>query len=242
MKSDKVKKLLIIVVIIIVGYLIFAYIFNKISYRSFIKKHQKVVPVGGKILFRSDGRGKNYGTFILEHGVIKPLGRGKRRFLADAKMTITVGKDAFYIDDLTDKNIRKIPVPKKYASTDFDISPDEKLIVFAGDKEGVVSNLYSINTDGKNLKQLTFFTKEFFPAAYPRFSPDGKYIAFMATKNINTSKPPVSIFVINRDGSGMRELFGERHWGGGYPSWSPDGKKIIFCSHPKDKQKSPILD
>ncbi len=58
------------------------------------------------------------------------------------------------------------------------------------------------------------------------WSPDGKKIAFSA----RTEKEPFEIYVVNADGSGLKQLTrdsSENYW----TSWSPDGEKIAFSSN-----------
>jgi TolB protein len=66
----------------------------------------------------------------------------------------------------------------------------------------------------------------------PKYSPDGKKIVFECPKNIEKGDcgAPISLFIINSDGTGLHELFGDRFLSGIQPSWSPDGKKIVFIS------------
>lgn len=57
-----------------------------------------------------------------------------------------------------------------------DVSPDEKQIVFIFQKDGT-TNLGKVDIDGKNFKQLTFFSNG--EQVYnPKFSNDGSYIIF----------------------------------------------------------------
>jgi len=57
------------------------------------------------------------------------------------------------------------------------------------------------------------------------YSPDGSRIAFVRTNNFRKSGN-AAVFVVNIDGSGLRQI---TPWGtGGSPSWSPDGQWILF--------------
>jgi len=69
----------------------------------------------------------------------------------------------------------------------------------------------------------------------PRLSPDGKRIAFERhlDDDFALGEHRVGrwdIFVINVDGSGERDLTGERE-AAGFPKWSPDGRTILFLAH-----------
>jgi TolB protein len=88
---------------------------------------------------------------------------------------------------------------------------------------GILGEIYSQNLDGTKRKQLTSLGTT---VGYPRYSPDGKKIAFAAwMPNIGPE-----IHVMNADGSGITRLT----WTAGkssYPSWSPDGSRIAFQSN-----------
>lgn len=68
-----------------------------------------------------------------------------------------------------------------------------------------------------------------FEARYPCWSPDGEYVAFAGTTNMNTD-----IYIINADGTGLTRLTDndpETVWSfDSMPAWSPDGKYIAFVS------------
>jgi Tol biopolymer transport system component len=65
----------------------------------------------------------------------------------------------------------------------------------------------------------------------PSFSADGRFVAFAGNYEAGTPLPPGRhIYVVNIDGSGLRQLtsgpdFDEN------PSFSPDGKKVVFDRH-----------
>jgi Tol biopolymer transport system component len=80
-----------------------------------------------------------------------------------------------------------------------------------------------MNADGSNphLVVAAPDTDEFL---LPRFSLDGKHIAF----NRRVASPlHADVWVMNLDGCGQTRL---TYFGGGLPNWSPDGKKIAFES------------
>jgi hypothetical protein len=59
------------------------------------------------------------------------------------------------------------------------------------------------------------------------WSPVSEQIAFVSTDTGNEE-----IWVINRDGSGLKQLTrDEFHWWDKHPSWSPDGRQIVFWSN-----------
>lgn len=64
----------------------------------------------------------------------------------------------------------------------------------------------------------------------PRFSPDGKRIVFeVSTTDLTKDKSVTHFWIINRDGSGLRQLTNgpADEW---RPRWSPDGNYIAFIS------------
>jgi TolB protein len=97
-------------------------------------------------------------------------------------------------------------------------------IVFVSDRSGSWQ-LYTIDSDGRNMTQITDLAKTDFDGWLPSFSPDGKQIAFCYV-----SGDAVEIFVINPNGSGMKQLTND----GGFdcfPHWSPDGNHIAFAQN-----------
>jgi Tol biopolymer transport system component len=87
--------------------------------------------------------------------------------------------------------------------------------VFTSDRTGS-SEIWVCDTAGSNLVQLTSSGS----AGTPRWSPDGRRIAFDAQGGIH---------VIDVDGGRSRRVASE-HFDGVVPSWSRDGQSIYFAS------------
>ena len=79
------------------------------------------------------------------------------------------------------------------------------------------------NADGSGIARLTDLESGL--ALGPSWSPDGRKIAF--TSSEGTGEDTVSIYVMNADGSNMKQLTDHPLVGLG-PSWSPDGRRIAF--------------
>jgi TolB protein len=76
----------------------------------------------------------------------------------------------------------------------------------------------------------------------PTFAPDGKRLAFERAAS-GFAKPPgrTAVFIINIDGSGLRQLTPWAENDGDHPDWSPDGKWILFHSHVDDAAGQPQI-
>jgi dipeptidyl aminopeptidase/acylaminoacyl peptidase len=128
--------------------------------------------------------------------------------------SIVVGQGArrFTIEDLL--KVRRVGDPQ--------VSPDGKTVAFTigdvnFDANRTVTQIYITPIGGGNVTQLT---KGDNSASGPRWSPDGRKIAYVTGGQI---------WVMGRDGDD-KELVTKISTGASGPVWSPDGKWIAFTS------------
>jgi Tol biopolymer transport system component len=64
----------------------------------------------------------------------------------------------------------------------------------------------------------------------PSWSPDGKQLVFVAQP-----RAVLSVYVCNKDGSGLHRVTPPKLQVSDQPDWSPDGTRILFAAGPKDR-------
>lgn len=107
------------------------------------------------------------------------------------------------------------------------ISPDGQWIAYVLTtpnmmEHGYSRNIYLMSTGGGEPLQITRGGKD----TSPKWSPDGRQIAFMSTRN---GAPQIYILPVQGMGGEARQL--TRHERGAMaPAWSPDGKQIAYLS------------
>ena len=99
-----------------------------------------------------------------------------------------------------------------------DVSPDGRRVIF-----DLLGDLYTIPIEGGAATRLTSG-----PAfdMQPRFSPDGSVVAFTSDRDGNNN-----IWVMNTDGSELRQVTKEANRDVNSPTWSPDGQYIFVRKH-----------
>jgi Tol biopolymer transport system component len=112
-----------------------------------------------------------------------------------------------------------------------DVSPDGRWLAFAR-SEAQGERVYVAPLDGGTTSsggsstergEERLLTRS--PAAVPRWSPDGRRIAFSANRGFADG-----VFVIEADGTRERRVSGQ----GGWPVWWPDGRRIGFLVQAPD--------
>ena len=98
-----------------------------------------------------------------------------------------------------------------------DVSPDGQWVAFCTRLKP--ENVYLIRTDGSGLRQLT---DDIYQDRVPRWSPDGKRIAFFSNRS-----GTLQIWTIKPDGSGLEQLTDTPGGGASIPVWSPDGTRLL---------------
>ncbi len=101
------------------------------------------------------------------------------------------------------------------------MAPDGSRLLYAFPETEGEQQIFSLSVDGKT---KTALTKGGGLDGYPRFSPDGRWIAFSSTRDGN-----FDIFTMTAAGEQIYRL--TEHKGlDTRPAWSPDGKRIAFTS------------
>jgi Tol biopolymer transport system component len=160
------------------------------------------------------------------------------------------GDPEIYVMDIDGSNQKRLTFEKGYDGGAF-FSQDGSKIVFRAsrpktedelkDYEDLAQNglfrpsvleLYVMNADGSDKKQITNFGKASFA---PFFHPDGKRIIF--SSNINSEKGRnFDLYLISIDGTGLKQItFNETF--DGFPMFTKDGKQLVFCSNRFNKNE-----
>ena len=115
------------------------------------------------------------------------------------------------------KSQQFVPFLAGVSAGEADFSPDGQWIVYVRYPE---LTLWLSRVDGSQLTQLTYWPVY---ATLPRWSPDGKQIAFVGTVN----GKPWKILLIPAQGGAPQEILSQDREESD-PTWSPDGTQITF--------------
>ena len=106
-----------------------------------------------------------------------------------------------------------------------DVSPDNSFIVYPkyryGKNQSLLYDIWKINVETKKKTLLTNSMR----ANYPKYSPDGRSILFVAHKNSTTQ-----IYTMDIDGKNVKQItFNTEDTQVITPVWSPDGRSIAYA-------------
>ena len=115
--------------------------------------------------------------------------------------------------------VREVPIQVEEGTwMNLDVSPDGQTVAF-----DLLGDIYTMPITGGTPTRIS----EGLPyETQPRFSPDGKRIAFTSDRGGGDN-----IWIMNRDGSDKRQLTNESFRLMNQPSWSPDGQYIAAKKH-----------
>lgn len=115
--------------------------------------------------------------------------------------------------------VREVPITVEEGTwMNLDVSPDGQTVAF-----DLLGDIYTMPITGGTPTRIS----EGLPyETQPRFSPDGKRIAFTSDRGGGDN-----IWIMDRDGSDKRQLTNESFRLLNQPSWSPDGQYIVAKKH-----------
>jgi len=117
----------------------------------------------------------------------------------------------------TDLNsVRTEFVDVSHKVEEFDISPDGKRAVF-----GARGEIFTVPAKEGNTRNLT--NQSASRETHPRWSPDGKWIAYLSD-----STGEEELYIVSQDGKQRIRLTTDGHCHRYEPNWSPDSKKLVF--------------
>ena len=131
-----------------------------------------------------------------------------------------------------DGSNKQLLTPQNKSFGDPKISPGGNMIsITSNDWNG--SQIFVMNYDGSNLKQLTFtVSSKYFDTGFPRdgncnpvWSPNGDKLAYVSYENGSPD-----IFIINSNGTGNKRLT-DTPLRDENPCWTKDGNHILFSSN-----------
>jgi len=210
-------------------------------------------PDGKHIYFSSDrGGNMNLWRVAVDEKTGEPLDEAEpvitpSRYSVNATFARN-GKLLAYARNETSSNIQAIsfnPLTGKVTNEPVQITPGNKEIsapdISPNSEQYVVTqigltqqDLVIFNKDGSNWRMLT---NDKFRERTPRWSPDSKHIAFQSDRSGN-----LQIWVINTDGTGLKQVSFADENGTHLPVWSPDGTRLLVNKINKRGIQPLILD
>lgn len=158
--------------------------------------------------------------------------------------SLRTGDLEVYTMDLDGSNVKQITFGLGYDGGAF-FSHDSKKLVFRSSRpkteeeikeykdllsQGLVAptnmEIYTVNVDGTDLKQVTNLGKANWS---PYFHPSDKSIIFSSNHH-SVHGYDFQLFMIDADGTNLRQITFESNFNA-FPMFSPDGKKLVYASN-----------
>jgi TolB protein len=138
------------------------------------------------------------------------------------------GNAEIYLIDKDGKELKQL-TNNTFYDNDPCFSPDGSQIVFCSKRDGGLDELWIMNADGSNQRQLTHFPKDDtmkvagYHAGPPSWEPNRNVISFISMR-----QGKHHIFTIKPDGTGLTQIKIDGTNEQGWHSWSPDGRWLTF--------------
>ena len=111
-----------------------------------------------------------------------------------------------------------------------DVSPDGKTIVF-----DLLGDLYSMPITGADGRNKSGFPKKLTTGIswdmQPRYSPDGKRIAFTSDREGMSGKAGDNLWILSLEDGQVTQVSNETYRLLNGPAWSPDGNYLVGRKH-----------
>lgn len=125
------------------------------------------------------------------------------------------------------------PVPPFGGAEQFEFSPDGKEIALTlklvnNPAESTDTSVYTVSIEGGQLQNITPGMPGY--DMEPRYSPDGRYIAFHSMERASFESDRNRILLYDRNGGGIREITKGLDQTAHHATWSEDGKSLFFYS------------
>ncbi|MFK7738272.1 MAG: prolyl oligopeptidase family serine peptidase [Pirellulaceae bacterium] len=147
--------------------------------------------------------------------------------------------------DLMNSMKADCPVPPFGGSEQFEFSPDGKELALSlklvnNPAESTDSGVYTISIDGGTLKHITPGMPGY--DMEPRYSPDGRFIAFHSMERASFEADRNRIMLYDRSGGGMREVTSGLDQTAHNATWSEDSKSLFFSSETRGTDQLYSID
>lgn len=207
---------------------------------AYSRDGKKIAIIGGGTgyeVYAMDGFGGGQRAIVKKGDLKTDTPAGSTTWSPDAKQVAFTGANGgpFYIVSADGKDLTTVEGGASFYNLDW--SPDgNSLVAFAADKEGKLG-IYSVGVDGQNLTLLValpdgdlsytlnadnYFSRDI---VWPRWSPDGKQIAFASSKD-----GALTLYIMDADGGNLHRVLPNDTAPSYAPSWSPDGTYLTFES------------